>query len=87
MIKKLIGLFCTGFLQVFLVAVNVYQISHQKYLGGFIVGFLISLTWCFNIRSIAFGNWWDRLAYCTGAACGTLLGIILTDYFYKGLFR
>lgn len=83
MVKKFITLFLTGFVQVFLVSVNVYQVAHQKYLGAFIVGFFISLIWCFNIRSIAFGNWLDRLAYCLGAAFGTSCGILITNLYYE----
>lgn len=72
----------TVFVQVLLVSINVYQISHGHYLGAVIIGFGISLTWTFNIRSVAFGGWKERLVYSGSAAVGTLTGMILPQLFY-----
>ncbi len=76
-------LFLSALCQVGLVSVNIYQISHKYYLGAFIVGFLISLFWSFNIKGIAFGNKMDRLIYCLGAAIGTLCGMLLSTLLYN----
>ena len=72
----------TGFLQVFLVSINVYQISHRHYLGATIVGFLISLVWTLNVKQVAFGTWADRFIYATGAGLGTLCGLGLSYLLY-----
>lgn len=75
-------LFVTGFIQVILVAINTYQISHGKYSGVFVVGFLISFVWSFNVKKIAFGTMRDRILYASGAAVGSILGLMLSQYIY-----
>lgn len=75
-------LILTAFLQVLLVSINVYQISHGHYVGAIIIGFGISLTWTFNIKSVAFGGWKERLVYSVSAAAGTLTGMILPQMYY-----
>lgn len=77
-----LALFGTGVLQVSLVAVNTYQIAHEKYLGVMIIGFLISFVWTFNVKKIAFGNNIDRIVYASGAACGSLLGLLIAQTYY-----
>jgi len=69
-------LFITGFIQVFFVAVNTFFISRQIYGGVFIVGFLISFIWSWNVKKVAFGTIEDRLWYSIGAGCGSLIGLI-----------
>lgn len=80
------SLFFTGFLQVFLVAINTLLISKQQYIGVFIISFFISFIWSFNIKKVAFGNMNDRLIYSTGAAIGGLsglfLGVIVSKYLH-----
>jgi len=84
MIRKL-TLFSAAFCQVGLVAVNVYQISHRHFGGAFVVGFLISLLWSFNIKGVAFGDRTDRVVYCLGAACGTVMGMLLSILLYNNI--
>jgi hypothetical protein len=43
-------IFLRGFLLVFLTSCNVYQVSHQHYIGAFFVGWLISFVWWGNAR-------------------------------------
>lgn len=81
MIDK-VKLFTTGFIQVILVAINTYQISHGHQTGVFLVGFLISFVWSFNVKKIAFGTMADRVVYAFGAAVGSLLGLVLSTYIY-----
>lgn len=81
--NKSVKLFLSAFSQVGLVAVNVFQIAHQYYFGAFIVGFLISLLWSFNVTKIAFGMLNDRIVYSFGAGTGTVLGIIISNLIYK----
>ena len=68
------NLFITGFLQVFLVAMNTVFVSSGLVIPMLITGFLISIVWSWNIKKIAFSTINDRLTYSTGAACGTGLG-------------
>lgn len=84
-VRTKVGLFTTGLVQVLLVAVNSYQIPHQKWLGAFIVGFLISLIWSWNVKRIAFGSTLDRFMYAFGAATGTLAGMFLSWWWYEWL--
>lgn len=81
-LKENIKLFITGFIQVVLVAINTYQIAHEKYEGVFVVGFLISFVWSFNVKKIAFGDIWDRVIYSSGAAFGAILGLIISKIIY-----
>lgn len=75
-------LFTTGFVQVLLVALNTWQIANDHLVGAVIVGFLISLTWTFNVKRIAFGTHADRFIYAGGAALGTLSGLLLAKAIY-----
>jgi len=81
--KQYFALFSTGFIQVSLVSVNTYQIAHGHLVGVFVVGFLISLVWSWNVKKIAFGSQIDRIVYATGAAFGTTAGLILASMFYS----
>ena len=81
--NKGLKLFLAAFSQVGLVAVNIYQVSNQYYIGAFIVGFLISILWSFNVTKIAFGNIVDRILYSLGAATGTVCGIVLSNILYN----
>jgi hypothetical protein len=75
-------LFGSGLIQVLLVGLNTYQIAHEKWIGAFIVGFLISFVWTFNVKKIAFGTMTDRIIYASGAAFGTTLGLIIAQIIY-----
>lgn len=77
------SLFLTAYIQVLLVAVNTWQISHQKYVGAVIVGFLISLVWTFNVRRAAFATWQERIVYSVGAALGTISGLFASHMIYQ----
>lgn len=73
----------TGFIQVFLVSINTYQIAHKHYLGVFVVGVAISIVWAWNVKKIAFGTWYDRLFYALGAGIGSLCGLLLSILIYE----
>jgi hypothetical protein len=71
-------LFARGFLLVFLVSTNTYQIAHQHFIGATLVGFMISLTWFYNARKAARSDLWGAgVVYALGAAAGTLIGLTL----------
>ena len=67
----------------FLVAINTYQIANGKTFGVFVVGFLISLVWSWNVKKIAFGTTADRFAYALGAGTGSLGGYLAAQTFYN----
>jgi hypothetical protein len=77
------SLFLTAYIQVLLVAVNTWQISHQKYVGAVIVGFLISLVWSFNVKRVAFATWNERIVYSVGAGLGTISGLFASHLIYQ----
>lgn len=78
-----VSLFLTAYLQVLLVAVNTYQISHAHYVGAIFVGFLISWVWTGNVKRISISTRLERVVYCTGAALGTVSGLGLTQLLYR----
>lgn len=80
--KEKLKLFITGFIQVVLVVINTYQVSHEKYTGVFFVGFLISFVWSFNVKKIAFGDLNDRFIYSLGAGIGAISGLVLSKLYY-----
>jgi hypothetical protein len=84
-IPEEILLFLTGMVQVLLVAINTYQLAHKKWIGCFIVGFLISFVWTYNVKRIAFGKFWERVIYALGAAVGTIIGLFISIFFYETL--
>jgi len=69
--------FFTSFFQIGLVAVNTLLISKQLYIGVFIVSFLISLLWTFNVSKIALSDLRQKIIYSTGAGCGALTGLFI----------
>lgn len=75
--------FMFGWLQVALVALNTWQLSHRKVGGALVVGFLISLTWTFNVRNVAQSGWAVRIAYSTGAMAGTGTGMLISHLIYR----
>jgi len=77
-----VSLFLTGFIQVLLVSLNVWQVSHGHLIAATGTGFLISLVWTFNVKKVAFGNHWDRITYAGGAALGTLAGMLIAKGIY-----
>ena len=82
--KESLQLFCTAFLQVTFVSMNVVFISKSMIIPMLITGFLISLIWTLNVKKVAFGMWRQRVIYATGAMCGTYFGFLLsTTVFIK----
>ena len=72
-------LFTSGFLQVFFVAMNTFFIHKEFYIGVFVCSFLISWLWSMNVKKIAFGNNKDRFIYASGAAVGSIFGLIVAS--------
>ena len=74
--------FLYAWLQVSLVCLNTWQIANGKVAGAILVGFLISLVWCFNIQGIAFSNLMEKIIYAVGACCGTATGLLVSRLLY-----
>lgn len=72
----------TAWLQVSLVAINVYQVANHKWIGAFIIGSSISFIWAFNVSKIAFGGTLDKLIYALGAGIGTITGMLIAQTIY-----
>lgn len=91
MINKLnTELFTTGLIQVVLVCLNTYQIavyavtkSPLLLLGIIVMGFLISFIWTFNVKKVAFGDMSNRIAYASGAATGSCVGVLMGSLIYS----
>lgn len=76
-------LFVSGFIQVFFVAINTYLIAKTLYVYVFYCSVLISLTWSYNVKKVAFGTFADRMYYALGAGFGSAIGLAITSYVYK----
>ena len=74
-------LLLSGFLQVYFVAINTVFLAKGLTVGVAFVGFMISFVWSFNVKRIAFGGMKDKLIYSTGAAAGSVLGLLTTKLF------
>ena len=69
--------FLTSFFQVGLVAINTLLIARGLFLVVFIVSFMISLLWAFNVSKIAISTINQKLTYALGAGCGSIVGLYL----------
>lgn len=71
-------LFCTAFIQVFLVSANTYFIASTFWPGIAMAGFGISYFWTGNVKRIAVGSMAERLIYSAGAMIGGLTGVLIS---------
>jgi len=53
------------------------------FLGVLVCGFMISFIWSYNVKKIAFGTFWDRLTYSSGAALGSVFGLYISTLILK----
>jgi hypothetical protein len=51
------------------------------YFGIFILGFLISLLWSFNVSKIAVSTINQKITYSLGAGIGAVCGVLITNLF------
>lgn len=75
------ALFFRGVVYVGLQAANVVQLAKHHYGGAFVVGFLISLLWSWNVKAVATRNGWAGVVYSFGAAVGTVVGLYIAGAF------
>jgi hypothetical protein len=52
-------------------------ISKQLFIGVFIVSFLISLLWAFNVSKVAISTLNQKITYALGAGFGSIFGLFL----------
>jgi hypothetical protein len=75
--------FLTSFLQVGCVAINTYFITQLNWVGIFIVSFIISLLWAFNVSKISVSTTNQKLTYALGAGCGAVIGLLIVTSILK----
>jgi hypothetical protein len=73
--------FFQSFFQIGLVSVSTVLITKHLYYGIFVVAFLISLLWTFNVSRIAVSTIKQKLIYSLGAGIGAVCGVLLTQLF------
>ena len=73
--------FFQSFLQIGLVSISTVLITKHLYYGIFVVAFLISLLWTFNVSRIAVSTIKQKLIYSLGAGAGAVSGVLLTQLF------
>ena len=73
--------FFQSFFQIGLVSVSTILITKHLYYGIFVVAFLISLLWTFNVSRIAVSTIKQKLIYSLGAGAGAVCGVLLTQLF------
>lgn len=74
-------IFIQSFFQVGLVAVSTILITKGYLVGVFIVSFLISLLWAFNVSRVAISTLNQKLTYSLGAGFGSVTGILILKLF------
>jgi hypothetical protein len=70
-------IFLQSFFQVGLVAINTMLIAKGYIIGVFIVSFLISLLWAFNVSKVAISTLNQKLTYAFGAGIGAVCGLLI----------
>lgn len=76
-------IFLQSFFQIGLVAINTFLIAKQFYAAVFVVSFLISLLWAFNVSKVAVSTLHQKLVYAFGAGCGAVAGLLLISNILK----
>lgn len=69
-------IFFQSFFQIGLVAINTFLISRGFLAAVFLVSFLISLLWAFNVSKVAISTLHQKIIYATGAGCGAVAGLL-----------
>jgi len=73
-------IFFTSFLSVTLISINTIILTKNLIVGIFIVSFLISYIWTFNVQRIVFSTKRERFIYALGAGFGGVFGKLLYDF-------
>lgn len=73
-------LFLRAFIQTGLVSISTILIAKQILVGVFLVGFILSLLWTFNISTLAFSTTKQKLIYSLGAGLGSMSGVLIFNF-------
>lgn len=73
--------FFYSYLQIALISINTIILTRHNYFGIFILSFLISLLWTFNVSRIAVSTIKQKILYSLGAGCGAISGVLFTLLF------
>ena len=76
-------LFFRAYLQTAMVSISTIMISKQILAGVFIVGFIVSILWTFNVSTLAFSTTKQKLIYSFGAGLGSMSGVIFFNILNK----
>lgn len=76
-------IFLTSFIQIGFVAINTLLIARGLFLGVFVVSFMISLLWCYNVGKISVSTLNQKLTYAFGAGCGAVTGLLIIKFILK----
>jgi hypothetical protein len=74
-------IFLQSFFQIGLVAISTILITKGYLIGIFVVSFLISLLWAFNVSRVAISTLNQKLTYSLGAGCGSVVGVLILKLF------
>lgn len=80
---NLLKIFFSAMLIVMLTTTNIFLISEKLYNYAILLSGFISLLWTFNVKSIAFSSWKNRLSYIFGGVVGTTISL----YFLRLIFE
>lgn len=67
------------------ITLNTWCIANQQIYLTLFLSFCISLTWAFNVNSMAKGGWKEKVHYSCGAVCGTATALVIANYLREGL--
>jgi hypothetical protein len=85
----MLGLFISGFIQVFMVSLNTYFITNKYWAGIAVCSFIISIFWTYNVSrkngKVSFVNLSTRIAYAAGATLGGVTGAFLGYYLMNAI--
>jgi hypothetical protein len=73
-------LFFRAYLQTAMVSISTIMISKQILAGVFIVGFIVSVLWTFNVSTLAFSTTKQKLIYSLGAGLGSMSGVVFFNF-------
>ena len=74
-------IFFQSYFQIGLVAINTMLIAKGYILGVFLVSFLISLLWAFNVSKVAISTLNQKITYALGAGFGAVSGLLIIRLF------
>lgn len=72
-------IFFRAYLLIMFITLNTWCIANSKIYLTLFLSFCISLTWAFNVNSMAKGGIKEKIYYSCGAFCGTATALVIAD--------